>query len=145
MQSRIVSLLITFVFVGVGNAADINMCGDVNASGEVTATDALLVLHEATGVDAGLMCRVSDFSGADLSGKDLAAVDLAYSNLERANLSQSNLSHANLVVRNGDFASNVCYDAPWPHRSSWLHTNVVNCNREVDLEACVPRTYDVPG
>ena len=55
------------------------------------------------------------------------------------------LSSADLVVRNGDFASNVCYDAPWPHRSSWLHTNVVNCNREVGLEACVPRTYDVPG
>ena len=55
------------------------------------------------------------------------------------------LHFAPLVVRNGDFTSNVCYDAPCPHRSSWLRTNVVNCNREVGLEACVPRTYDVPG
>jgi hypothetical protein len=81
--------------------SDLEICGDVDASGDVNATDALRVLQEAVGIDAMLTCRVRDLAGADLRGVDLSeadlvGADLSGARLEGANLTTANLAHANL-------------------------------------------------
>ncbi len=46
----------TCMFVLSGTSSARAVCGDVNASGDVTATDALVVLNEAVGLNPDLAC-----------------------------------------------------------------------------------------
>jgi len=63
LASVVVAMAVTAGLAQAVSAADAPMCvprwacGDVNASGSVTATDALKVLQEAVGLDAGLVCE----------------------------------------------------------------------------------------
>ena len=52
----VAAIAVTAVLLGAGPAAAASICGDVNDSGTVTASDALSVLKAAVGQAVELLC-----------------------------------------------------------------------------------------